>query len=128
MKEKSEGLDIEELKKQKEDADKLILRTEVVLGVCAVVFLSIFCFIDIFTPFVKWLKIVLMVVAFVAFLAVCFICLRLEQKAGYYECAKCHHKYVPTYNQVCCSMHVCRTRYMRCPHCGQKSWQKKVLK
>jgi DNA-directed RNA polymerase subunit RPC12/RpoP len=53
--------------------------------------------------------------------------IRIEQTAGYYVCAKCGHKYVPTYKSVFLAMHTGRTRYMKCPHCAQKSWQKKVL-
>ena len=49
----------------------------------------------------------------------------IETKVGYYECAYCKHKYVPTYKQVVCSMHMGRTRYMKCPNCHRKSWQKK---
>lgn len=59
-------------------------------------------------------------------LGMCF-CLKTEQTAGYYECRCCNHKYVPTFKAVFCSMHNGRTRYMKCPRCGEKSWQKKVL-
>ena len=57
-----------------------------------------------------------------------FYLLKIEQKAGYYECNKCHHKYVPTYNKVLWAMHFGRTRYMKCPECNKYSWQKKVIK
>ena len=53
--------------------------------------------------------------------------IKIEQVAGYYECSKCHHKYVPKYSSVLWSMHINRTRYMKCPKCNQKSWQKKVI-
>ena len=53
--------------------------------------------------------------------------LKIEQTAGYYECAKCAHRYVPTYKSVFMAAHVNRTRYMQCPQCGEKSWQKKVI-
>jgi len=53
--------------------------------------------------------------------------IRIEQTAGYYECQKCHHKYIPKYSSVLWAMHVNRTRYMKCPKCNQRSWQKKVI-
>ena len=56
-----------------------------------------------------------------------FIAVGIEQKAGYYECKNCHHRYVPTYWQTNLAMHIGRTRYMKCPECGKRSWQKKVL-
>ena len=42
-------------------------------------------------------------------------------------CRKCGHRYIPTYQAVVNAMHAGRTRYMKCPHCGQKSWSKKVI-
>ena len=53
--------------------------------------------------------------------------LRIEQTAGYYECAKCKNRYVPKYSSVIFAMHVNRTRYMKCPKCGRRSWQRKVI-
>ena len=53
--------------------------------------------------------------------------IRIEQTAGYYECQKCHHKYIPTFSSVLWAMHINRTRYMKCPKCNQRSWQKKVI-
>ena len=44
-----------------------------------------------------------------------------------YECQKCHHKYVPKYSQVYFAMHSGTTRYMKCPKCNKKSWQRKTL-
>ena len=52
----------------------------------------------------------------------------IEQKAGYYECGECHHKYVPEYKNMLWAPHMGRTRYMKCPKCGMKSWQKKVIR
>ena len=51
----------------------------------------------------------------------------IETKAGFYECKHCQHKYIPTYNQVLWSMHMARTRYMKCPKCHKKSWSKKTI-
>ena len=54
--------------------------------------------------------------------------LKIEQKAGYYKCSKCEHTYVPEkYSKVFLAPHLGKTRYMECPECKEKSWQKKVL-
>jgi DNA-directed RNA polymerase subunit RPC12/RpoP len=55
------------------------------------------------------------------------VLLKVEQIAGYYECGKCHNKYIPTYKSVNLAPHLGRTRYMKCPKCEKKSWNKKVL-
>ena len=51
----------------------------------------------------------------------------IEKEAGYYECKKCHHKYIPTYKQVIFSTHMGWTKRLKCPKCGKKSWNKKVM-
>ncbi len=61
------------------------------------------------------------------FVCVCFYAFRTEVYVGYYECNKCHHKYVPTYSSVFWAMHMGRTRYMKCPKCNKYSWNKKVI-
>lgn len=56
-----------------------------------------------------------------------FIALKFEVDAGYYECKKCHHKFVPTYKEALISMHMSTTRYLKCPKCNKRSWTKKVM-
>ncbi len=59
---------------------------------------------------------------------VCFYGFKLEVDAGYYECKKCHHRYVPSnYFSVLLAPHMNTTRYMKCPKCNKKSWSKKVM-
>ena len=113
--------------KQKEQADKRLLSVEVFIGITATIVLFVLIFVAAFIQMETWLKISLIVFGFILFLAGCFYALRIEQVAGYYECKHCKHRYVPTYKAVNMAMHMGRTRYMRCPQCGKKSWQKKVL-
>ena len=116
-----------ELINQKETSDRMLLRLEILIGVLSVVILLIPVFIAAFVDMEDWLRIVLIVAgAVLGFIGV-FFALKIEQVAGYYECKHCHHKYVPTYKAVNLAMHMGRTRYMRCPECGKKSWQKKVI-
>ena len=67
------------------------------------------------------------VVSTIVLVAVCFYGLKLETDAGYYECKKCHHKYVPPYFKALIAPHIATTRYMRCPKCKKISWSKKVM-
>ena len=116
-----------EMIKQKEQADKRLLSVEVFIGITATIALFALIFVAAFIQMETWLKISLIVFGFILFLAGCFYALRIEQVAGYYECKHCKHRYVPTYKAVNMAMHMGRTRYMRCPQCEKKSWQKKVL-
>ena len=116
-----------EMVKQKEEADKRLLALEVFIGITATVVLFALIFIAAFVEMEVWLKVSLIVLGFILFLAGCFYAVRIEQVAGYYACRECGHRYVPTYKAVNLAMHMGRTRFMRCPKCGKKSWQKKVL-
>ena len=116
-----------EMIKQKEQADKRLLSVEVFIGITATVVLFAMVLLAAFVQMSIGLRISLMVLGFVLLFAGCFYALRMEQVAGYYTCKKCGHRYVPTYRAVAMAPHMGRTRYMRCPHCEKKSWQKKVL-
>ena len=116
-----------EMIKLKEQADKRLLSVEVFIGITATVVLFAMVLLASFVQMSNGLRISLMVLGFILFFAGCFYALRIEQVAGYYACKECGHRYVPTYKAVNFAPHMGRTRYMRCPQCGKKSWQKKVL-
>ena len=116
-----------EMIKQKEQADKRLLSLEIVIRLMSVMFLFSMIFIAALIEMQDWLKVVLIVFGFVIFMIGILVALRIEQVAGCYECKKCGHKYVPTYRSVYLATHMGRTRYMKCPSCGKKSWQKKVI-
>lgn len=116
-----------ELAQQKEKADKNLLSLEILIGIFSMIILFGFVFTAAFVSMEEWLRICLIVVGFVIAMVGIVYALKIEQTAGYYECARCHHRYVPTFSSVLWAPHVNRTRYMRCPHCGKKPWNKKVL-
>ena len=116
-----------EMIKQKEQADKRLLSVEVFVGITATVVLFALILVAAFVQMAIGLRITLIALGFVLFLAGCFYALRMEQVAGYYVCKECAHQYVPTYKAVAMAPHMGRTRYMRCPECNKKSWQKKVI-
>lgn len=113
--------------KRKEQSDKHLLTLEWVVGVLSVIVLIVPILIGAVLPMQDWQRIILIFSGFIpAIIGICFA-LKIEQVAGYYECKECGHRYVPTYKAVNLAPHMGRTRYMRCPECNKKSWQKKVL-
>ena len=111
----------------KQKADKNLLNLEIVVGMmCVIILLGLVIFAS-FMQLEEWLRVVLILIGLVPFLVALPFLLKIEQTAGYYACAKCGHRYVPTFKSVLWSAHMGRTRHMRCPKCGEKSWQKKVL-
>ncbi len=118
-----------EMIKQKERADKRLLTMEIVIGLTSSIFLFAMLAVGIiFMTLEKpiWAFILPVGIGFVQFIICMAFALRIEQVAGYYECRKCGHRYVPSYKAVSLAMHTGRMRYMKCPKCGKKSWQKKV--
>ena len=126
-KEKSEKLLIE-MAKQKEQADKNLLTLEILIGVLSVIILLGFTFAASFFDMPDWARICLIIAGVIPCLVGLFFALKIEQTAGYYECADCGHRYVPTFGRVLWAPHMGRTRYMKCPNCAKTTWNKKVLR
>ena len=116
-----------EIIKLKEQKDKQLLSLEIFIGILVSIILFTCVFVASFAKIEEIYRLLLIVVGFIPFIIGIVYCLRIEQTAGYYECEKCHHKYIPTFKSVLWAMHVNRTRYLRCPKCEKKSWNKKVL-
>ncbi len=116
-----------EMVKQKEESDKRLLRIEIVMGIIAILPLVAAAIITSIVPMEEWKAALFILLSLVPLLVATPFAINIEQKAGYYECQKCGHKYVPQYSSVFLAMHVKRTRYLRCPECGKKSWQKKRI-
>lgn len=125
-KEKAEQSMIE-MVRGKEQADKQLLMFEWVIAIISVLFLLGFCFIAKFLEMENWLRAVLIITGFVVGLTGLMFAMKIEQSAGYYECRKCRHRYIPTFSSVLWAPHMGRTRYMKCPHCNKHSWQKKKV-
>ena len=116
-----------EMVKQKEEADKRLLNMEIVTGVICVLIMLALIVVAAYAPLEEWVRTTLLIISFLPLLIATPFMLKIEQKAGYYECRECRHRYVPEYNSVFWAMHMGRTRYMKCPKCGKRSWQKKVI-
>ncbi len=117
-----------EMIKQKEESDKRLLRIEIVMGICCILPLIASAIIVLTVPMVEWLGTVIVLSSIIPLLIATPFALKIEQKAGYYECKHCKHKYIPTYKATFLAMHINRTRYMRCPKCNKYSWNKKRMK
>ena len=115
------------MKKEIEEKNRQLLKTEYLIALPTVTAGVIIVFLASFLEMPVWLRITLIVFALLMIFVAAFVAVGIEQKAGYYECQLCRHRYVPSYWQTNMAMHIGRTRYMKCPECGKRSWQKKVL-
>lgn len=117
--------------KQKEISDKKLLDLEMVLGITVVTFFIIIVIaISYFTEakmIPENISAILIGISTVFIVIFAIIMLKIEQEAGFYECGKCHHKHTPTFKGVLWAPHINRTRYLKCPKCNERSWNKKVV-
>ena len=116
-----------EMIKIKEKRDKELLILEIFIGVIVSIIMFLCIMIASFVQMEDWIRIVLIVFGIIPFAIGISYAIRIEQIAGYYECSNCNYKYIPTYKSVLFSMHINRTRKMKCPNCNKKSWDKKVI-
>ena len=130
---------IEETKYQQKAEDNLLIMAkqevkqtkkmffyENVIGIGSTIIFAILIFMSVYFVENGGIKILLFIFAFLFLITGVSIALKIETEEGYYECQKCHHKYIPSYRQVYFAMHIGRTLYMKCPHCQKRSWQKKI--
>lgn len=117
-----------DLKEQVEEKARMLLKLEIFMGVISVAAFAV--------PFVTGALLmnrnsmagtVLIASGVIILTAFAFVGVWIEQQAGYYKCAECGHHYKPTYRSIVLAPHIGRTRKMRCPKCGNKSYHKKVL-
>ena len=119
-----------EIIKEKEQADKRLLTLEWVIGILSVIILLVPCIVASYLveagAIEEWKGVLLVLSGMIPAVVGFVFSMKIEQVAGYYECKLCKHRYVPTFKAACLAPHMGRTRYMKCPECGEKSWQKKV--
>lgn len=120
-----------EIYRQKEEGDKRLLKLEKIVGF---LFVTYFIFILLTMNYLVEKNIIsenmflfIVIISLVYIVVMGSVLLKVEQIAGYYECGKCRNKYIPTYKSVNLAPHLGRTRYMKCPKCEKKSWNRKVL-
>ena len=116
-----------EMVKKEEMQNKKLMMYENVIGFGSTLSFLIQVLVAVFFVKNTTAQILLFILAFAFLIVGVSFALKIEAETGYYECQKCHNKYVPKYSSVYFAMHLGTTRYMKCPKCGKKSWQKKVM-
>ena len=117
-----------ELAKQEEQKNKKMIMDMYVMGITTVVFYIGIILLASYTLKEGTLFGIIVAASSIIVVIVALYAFKLEINAGYYECKKCHHRYVPnSYFKAMLSPHIDTTRYLKCPKCGKRSWSKKVM-
>lgn len=117
-----------ELAKKEEAQNKKMMIYEYVIGFISSITFLVLMFTLSYAIENQVVRIILFIIAFLILIVGVSFALKIETETGYYECKKCHHKYIPSYKSVYFAMHYGTTRYLKCPKCHKKSWNKKVMK
>lgn len=116
-----------EMIKQKQQADKRLLTIEIVMVIVCLIPLLVAVVLASVLTLAEETETIIVMAGIIPLLVATPFALKIEQQAGYYICKKCGYKYIPKYSSVFWAMHISTTRYMKCPKCHKKSWQKKVI-
>ena len=74
----------------------------------------------------EW-SVLLLILSIITFIIALAAAILLDYGAGVYECKKCGQKFKPTFRAYVWGAHTLTTRYLKCPHCGKKSFCKRRL-
>lgn len=98
--------------------------------VCFLVCFSVLLVCVLLTGYVlmpTWLRICLVVYGFIVTIFGLGVAIYYDIKAGSFECRHCGTKFTPSTSAYILGMHSATTRFLKCPHCGKRSFCKKRL-
>ena len=116
-----------ELKDEQAKINKHLLNMEYFIIFSSIIVLLTCAILASYLDIQNYLRIIIIAIGFINVVVMFIVSVIIETKVGFYQCGKCGHKYIPTYSQSINSMHMGRTRYMKCPKCHKRSWNKKVI-
>lgn len=109
------------------DCKRLLKIYYILLSIC-IAFLIAFSLIAFFISAKEWVKILLVVIGLIPLFVTLPFLTKIESAITYYQCPKCNYKYIPSSKIRLISVHCGKMKYLRCPNCKQKSWQRRKLK
>lgn len=113
--------------KREERQNKKLLFYENIIGIISSVTFIVLIIVAAYLVQSLIARIILFIIAFLIFIMGVSVALKIETETGYYECENCHNKYIPSYKSVYFAMHIGKIRYLKCPKCGKRTWNRKVL-
>ena len=113
--------------REKEENLKKMHLTFIVGAMSIISFLTLLMVVVTYTEVISTpVKAVLIVIGCTIFAVGLYVAMQGERTIGYYKCKKCNETFVPNFYEYIIGMHMWPTRHLKCPHCGKRSWCKKV--
>ena len=114
---------------QEKEANKKRMQLTILIGIIATIsFITLILIVVMYTDVMSIpVKIILVAIACLIFIIGMYAAMQGERTIGYYQCKECGDTFVPTFKAYTMGIHLFSTRRLKCPHCGKKSWCKKIL-
>ena len=114
--------------REREENKRKAIQTLVTGVIATVAFVTINMVVAYYSHLMSTPVIVLLeIIAIAIFISGILVAMKGERTLGYYQCKNCEELFVPSFGAYSMGMHLGTTRHLRCPHCGQKTWCKKVF-
>ncbi len=75
-----------------------------------------------------WLRLVMIGIALIVVISNVAVILLVAVSTEIYKCDKCGEKFAPTLSAYIFAPHTFSRRYLKCPHCGKKCWDKSNIR
>lgn len=115
------------IREKEENKTKFALT--IIIGIISMVtFITLLLIVCTYTDVIALpVKVVLIAIACAIFAVGIAVAMEGERKIGFYKCRKCNELFIPSFAAYTFGLHIATTRYLKCPHCGARSWCKKVM-
>lgn len=126
-KKKAEENMVSFIREKEENKEKFLLSS--IVGIIATItFITLLLVVCMYAEVMSMpVKITLITIACIIFAIGMCVAMEGERRIGYYKCKHCGDTFIPGFFQYTVGMHIFTTRRMKCPHCGKKSWCRKVM-
>ena len=114
---------------QEREENRKKMQLTVIVGVMATVsFITILLVVCVYTAIISLpVKIVLIAIALFIFTTGLYVGMQGDRTIGYFQCRECGDTFIPSLKEYTMGPHMITVRRLKCPHCGKKSWCKKIL-
>lgn len=112
---------IMQLIKEKEEAKFRIILGAIVAGLTLVAGVALILVAGL-TEISNSIRVLLIVLAVVIMFGGLGVSLVLDMRRATFECRRCGKRFIPTPGAYIMGMHTIKTRYLKCPECGKRSW------
>lgn len=114
--------------REKEENRKKFMLTVTIGIISTVSFITLLLIVCMYTEVIALpVKAALITIACTIFAVGIAVAMEGERKIGFFKCKKCGELFIPSFAAYTFGVHIVTTRYLKCPHCGARSWCKKVM-